>query len=45
MDNWLEVTVETTGAEMDSLVARLTMTGAEALVLEDEGDFTRFLEI
>ena len=44
MDNWLEVTVETTDAQMDDLAARLTMNGAEGLVLEDEADFKRFLE-
>jgi len=44
MDNWLEVTVETTAAGMEALAARLTMNGAEGLVLEEEGDFRRFLE-
>ncbi len=44
MDNWLEVTVETTDAGMDALAARLTMNGAEALVLESESDFQTFLE-
>lgn len=44
MDNWLEVTVETTDVEMDALAARLTMNGAEALVLESESDFQTFLE-
>ena len=42
--NWLEVTVETTAAQMDDLCARLTMNGAEGLVLEEEGDFHAFLE-
>ena len=42
--NWLEVTVETTAAQMDDLCARLTMNGAEGLVLEEEGDFHVFLE-
>ncbi len=44
MDNWLEVTVETTDTEMDALCARLTMNGAEGLVMEDEADFKAFLE-
>lgn len=41
---WLEVTVETTGAELDSLSARLTGNGATGLVIEDEEDFKSFLE-
>lgn len=44
MDKWLEVTVETTDAELDDLAAKLTMNGAEGLVLEDEADFKQFLE-
>lgn len=44
MDQWLEVTVETTDAEMETLAARLTMNGAEGLVLESETDFKLFLE-
>ncbi len=44
MENWLEVTVETTDAEMDDLTARLTMNGAEGLVMESEADFHAFLE-
>ncbi len=44
MNEWLEVTVETTDAEMDDLAARLTMNGAEGLVLESEEDFKTFLE-
>ena len=44
MDNWLEVTVETSDAGMEALAARLTMNGAEGLVLEDETDFKTFLE-
>ena len=41
---WLEVTVETTGAELDGLCARLTMNGVTGLVIEDEADFKNFLE-
>lgn len=44
MNEWLEVTVETSDAEMDALAARLTMNGAEGLVLENESDFKNFLE-
>ncbi len=44
MENWLEVTVETTDAQMDDLAAKLTMNGAEGLVLESEEDFKTFLE-
>ncbi len=44
MNDWLEVTVETTDKEMDTLAARLTMNGAEGLVLESESDFQTFLE-
>lgn len=44
MNDWLEVTVETTDAEMEGLAARLTMNGAEGLVLESESDFQTFLE-
>lgn len=44
MDQWLEVTVKTTDAQMDDLCARLTMNGAEGLVLESEADFKTFLE-
>lgn len=44
MNDWLEVTVETTDEEMDALCARLTMNGAEGLVLENERDFKTFLE-
>ena len=44
MNDWLEVTVETTDAEMEALAARLTMNGAEGLALENETDFKTFLE-
>ena len=44
MNDWLEVTVGTTDAEMETLAARLTMNGAEGLVLENETDFKTFLE-
>ena len=41
---WLEVTVETTGPGLETLAARLTMNGANGLVIEDEEDFRTFLE-
>ena len=44
MNDWLEVTIETTDGEMEALAARLTMNGAEGLVLENEADFKTFLE-
>ena len=44
MNEWLEVTVETTDEQMEALAARLTMNGAEGLVLESEEDFKTFLE-
>ena len=44
MNDWLEVTVETTDTQMEDLAARLTMNGAEGLVLENETDFRTFLE-
>lgn len=44
MENWLEVTLETTAAEMDALCDRLTENGAQGLVMEEEGDFKTFLE-
>ncbi|MDE6108464.1 MAG: 50S ribosomal protein L11 methyltransferase [Oscillospiraceae bacterium] len=44
MNYWLEVPVETTDAQMDDFAVRLTMNGAEGLVLENEADFKTFLE-
>jgi len=41
---WLEVALETTGAELDGLTARLTMNGVNGLVIEDEAAFQSFLE-
>ena len=43
MNDWLEVTVETTDGEMEALAALLTMNGAEGLVLENETYFKTFL--
>ena len=41
---WLEITLETTEAELEGLTARLTANGVTGLVIEDEEDFRRFLE-
>ena len=41
---WLEITVNTTGDDLDILAAKLTANGVVGLVLEDEEDFKSFLE-
>ena len=41
---WLEITVNTTGDDLDTLAARLTANGVVGLVIEDEADFKQFLE-
>lgn len=41
---WLEITVNTTGDDLDTLAARLTANGVIGLVIEDEEDFKSFLE-
>lgn len=41
---WLEVTINTTGEDLDPLAARLTANGVTGLVIEDEEDFRQFLE-
>ena len=41
---WLEVAVNTTPDQLDEVCAKLTAAGMEALVIEDEGEFLRFLE-
>ncbi len=41
---WLEITVNTTGEDLDALAARLTANGVVGLVIEDEEDFKSFLE-
>ena len=40
---WLEVTLDTTEAELDALCARLTGNGVTGLAIEDEEDFKTFL--
>jgi len=41
---WLEVAVNTPPEELDRVSARLIAAGMDGLVIEDEGDFLRFLE-
>ena len=41
---WLEITVNTSGEDLDNLAARLTANGVVGLVIEDEEDFKKFLE-
>ena len=41
---WLEITINTTGDDLDALTARLTANGVVGLVIEDENDFKQFLE-
>lgn len=41
---WLEITINTTGDDLDTLAARLTANGVVGMVIEDEADFKRFLE-
>ncbi len=44
MNQWLEVSLNTTDAELDGLADRLTANGVTGLVLESEEDFHTFLE-
>ncbi len=41
---WLEIAVDTTPDRLDEVCAKLTAAGMTGLVIEDEGDFLRFLE-
>lgn len=41
---WLEITINTTGDDLEPLTARLTANGVVGLVIEDENDFKQFLE-
>lgn len=41
---WLEITINTTGDDLETLAARLTANGVIGLVIEDEEDFKQFLE-
>ena len=41
---WLEVAVNTAPDKLDEVCAKLTAAGMDGLVIEDEGEFLRFLE-
>lgn len=41
---WLEISIETTAAGLDDLTAKLIFNGMSGLVIEEEGEFLRFLE-
>ncbi len=41
---WLEIAVNTTPEDLDAVTARLAAAGMDGLVIEDEGEFRRFLE-
>ena len=42
--NWLEITVETAPATIETVAARLTAGGFEDLVIEDQAEFEEFLQ-
>lgn len=44
MDQWLEISINTTDGEIDALADALTINGVTGLVLESEADFRTFLE-
>ncbi len=44
MNDWLEISIDTTTEALDDLSAYLMAVGITGLVLEDEEDFNRFLE-
>ena len=41
---WLEIAVSTAPDKLDEVCAKLTAAGMDGLVIEDEGEFLRFLE-
>lgn len=41
---WLEVAIATTPDQLDTVCAQLASGGMDTIVIEDEGDFLRFLE-
>ena len=43
-DTWLEVTLPVPADKLDGVCAVLTANGMTGLVVEEEGDFLRFLE-
>lgn len=44
MNQWLEISINTTDGEIDALADALTINGVTGLVLESEADFRTFLE-
>ena len=42
---WLEVVINTTPDQLDSVTAKLIAAGMDGLVIEDEADFLQFLEV
>ena len=42
--NWLEITINTTAADIDSVATALTAAGFADLVLEDQSEFEQFLD-
>ena len=42
--NWLEITIETAPATIETVAARLTAGGFEDLVIEDQNEFEEFLQ-
>ena len=42
--NWLEITVQTAPATIDTVAARLTAAGFADLVIEDQAEFEDFLQ-
>ena len=42
--NWLEITINTTAADIDSVASALTAAGFADLVLEDQSEFEQFLD-
>ena len=42
--DWLEITLDVDSSQIDALSAKLTASGFDSFVIEDEYDFTEFLE-
>lgn len=41
---WLELTIKTTSAEIDTVAERLTVLGYDSFIMDDQADFQDFLE-
>ena len=41
---WLEIAINVTPEQLDDVTAKLTAAGMDTLVIEDEGEFQKFLE-